>query len=501
MDLDDRGLTPHAHIPERRGVQCEQPRFARQHWLLPFRQPQSLHGLVRLRLLAGLDENLGDVRSERIRRIRPVLLWVGQRDGRLVAQMLDVERLARSQVDDALGQLGGAGFHVRAANVLVSLLGRCELRSAGRATIRHDEFAQVVFTPLAAFHDRPDQFGNHVAGLAHHHRIADQHPLALDLERIVQCRARHRGPRYIHGLEHGDGRDAPGTPDLHGDVQQFGVDLLGRVLVGDGPTRRPRGRAQRPLQAEIVDLDDDAVERVLDVAAVLAVIVDHVEDLRERRDLTVVRRHRHSPLGVQRVRLGLVGDDVMRAGGPPRAPAQRTDAMRVKAQPPCGGDARILLPERSGRRIARVGERRAPGILLFTVERLEIVPTHEHLAADLHELGDIRGRPAEIGGNGADRAHIERDVLTGDAVATRQPLFQHAVAVYQIQCQAVYLHLAGHRQRLALRPVQIAQHRIVPIAQLLDREHVVKAHHARRMPHRSEIIGERAADPVRGRLR
>ena len=68
------------------------------------------------------------------------------------------------------------------------------------------------------------------------------------------------------------------------------------MLVGDGPTWRTRGRAQRPLQPQIVHFHDDAVERMLDVTAMLAVVVDHVEDLAECGDFTVVRRDRYAPL-------------------------------------------------------------------------------------------------------------------------------------------------------------------------------------------------------------
>ena len=59
--------------------------------------------------------------------------------------------------------------------------------------------------------------------------------------------------------------------DMHGDVEQFGVDLFGRVFVGDGPARRARSGAEGTLQAQVIDLDDDAVKCMLDVATMLAV--------------------------------------------------------------------------------------------------------------------------------------------------------------------------------------------------------------------------------------
>ena len=94
MHLDDCGLTPHAHVAQIGGGQVEQPGFVGQHRLLRGRQFQPFHRLVRVRLFAGGDQNLGDVRRVGRHRIRPVLLRVGQSDGRLFAQVLDVERLA-----------------------------------------------------------------------------------------------------------------------------------------------------------------------------------------------------------------------------------------------------------------------------------------------------------------------------------------------------------------------------------------------------------------------
>ena len=94
MHFDDCGLTPHTHVVQIGGGQVEQPGFVRQHRLLRGRQFQPLHRLVRFGLFAGGDQNLGDVRRVGRHRIRPVLLRVGQSDGRLFTQMLDVERLA-----------------------------------------------------------------------------------------------------------------------------------------------------------------------------------------------------------------------------------------------------------------------------------------------------------------------------------------------------------------------------------------------------------------------
>ncbi len=240
---------------------------------------------------------------------------------------------------------------------------------------------------------------------------------------------------------------------------------------------------------------------MLDVAAVLAVIFDHVEDLLERRDLAVVRGDGNAPFPVQLVGLGLVVDHVMAVVRAAGAPTQRTDAMRVEAQAARRRDARILLTQTARGRIARIGERRASRILVLVVQCVEIVPTHEHLATDLHEFGNVLVRSGKVLRDGGDGAHVERDVLAGHAVAARQPLFEHPVAVDEVQRETVDLDLAGHRQRFRLGPVECAQHAVVPFPKLLDGEHVIEAHHTRGVAHGGEIVGERAAHAMRRRLR
>ena len=48
------------------------------------------------------------------------------------------------------------------------------------------------------------------------------------------------------------------------EVEQLRVDLFGRVLVGDRPTRSATRGAQLGVEREFVDLDHDAVDLVLD---------------------------------------------------------------------------------------------------------------------------------------------------------------------------------------------------------------------------------------------
>jgi hypothetical protein len=87
--------------------------------------------------------------------------------------------------------------------------------------------------------------------------------------RLPDDRARDAGRGH-----HGEGRRPAGAADRDDDVEQLRVDLLRRVLVRDRPPRRTTGGAELVVQRELVDLDDDAVDLVLDVVAVLAVVRD-----------------------------------------------------------------------------------------------------------------------------------------------------------------------------------------------------------------------------------
>ena len=114
-----------------------------------------------------------------------------------------------------------------------------------------------------------DDLGDHVAGLAHDHGVARPHVLGPHLVLVVQRGDADRRPADEDRLEHGERRRPAGAPDRHLDVAQHGRALLRRELVGDRPARRP-GRDAEPLAlVDVVDLDDDAVDLVAEVVAVL----------------------------------------------------------------------------------------------------------------------------------------------------------------------------------------------------------------------------------------
>ena len=99
-------------------------------------------------------------------------------------------------------------------------------------------------------------------------------PLALTTSWLCRVAWRTTEPATRAGSMTANGVARPVRPTRHDDVEQLRVDLLGRVLVGDRPARRAAGGAELFVQGELIDLDDDAVDLVLDAVAMLAVVLD-----------------------------------------------------------------------------------------------------------------------------------------------------------------------------------------------------------------------------------
>ena len=146
------------------------------------------------------------------------------------------------------------------------------------------------------------------------------------------------------------------------------------------------------------------------------------------------------------------------------APLERADTVRVETKPSGGRDARVFLAQASCGRVARISERRASRILAFPVERVEIIPSHENLTADLHEFRNILLWSSKILRNGGDGAHIECDIFASHTVASGQTLFKYAITIDEIERKPINLHFAGHWQRLRIRPIKASDDTVIPFA-------------------------------------
>ena len=302
-----------------------------------------------------------------------------QRGRRLVAQALDVESAAAGEVKHPLPQLRRARSGVRAPNVDITLLGRGEQRPALRTVGRHDELALGAVTQV---NDRAEHLGDHITGLADHHRVADQHTLAFDLGGVVQCRHAHRGSGDAHRSHERERGDASGAADVDLDIDQRGLGLFRRVLVRHRPPGRPRGRAQAPLLGEVVDLDHHAIDLVLDLMAALAPELDALFHRGQSRHPGRMTRDRQPPSLHCQIRV------VQRGRG--EAPGVLGIAQSVADHPkwaPCG-DGRVLLSQRPGGAIAGISERRLAVLDQAGIEGREIGEHEEDLATDLQHCWD-----------------------------------------------------------------------------------------------------------------
>ncbi len=397
-------------------------------------------------------------RSSRVSSNRPASVTRGGVDGNVglgegcgadLAEALDVERAAAADVLDAPAHLGGAAARVGAAQVDVALLRRAQRGAALGALGRHDELALGA---VAQLDDGAEHLGDDVARLAQHDGVADEHALELDDVLVVEGRLPHLAAGDAHLLHDGEGGGAAGAADAHDDVEQLRVDLLGRVLVGDGPARGAARGAELVVQLELVDLDDDAVDLVLDRVAVLAVVGDEPGGVLGRVVHAVVGAGRQTPRLQQLVDLAL--------GGHGR-PAPRADAVHEHPQPAQSivharhlrrRLALLLLPQRAARGVARVGELALAGLALQHVELVEGDLRQEDLAAHLHEVGQLVGGAVEPVRDARHERHVHRDVLPHDPVAARGRADERAALVAQVDREAVDLQLA----EVAHRPAGVA---------------------------------------------
>jgi len=83
-------------------------------------------------------------------------------------------------------------------------------------------------------------------------------------------------PATLTGSMTPNGVTRPVRPTLTRMSSSLVLTFFRRVLVRDRPPRRPAGRTEPPLQGQVVDLHDDAVDLVLDIVPMLAVIVDEL---------------------------------------------------------------------------------------------------------------------------------------------------------------------------------------------------------------------------------
>ncbi len=338
-----------------------------------------------------------------------------------------------------------AGHETFSHRHTTSSSGFTEIAAAEPAGRRH---LPRIGARLALAQDRTDHLGNDVAALLDDDQVAVAHVAARDLLGVVERGERDDGARQAHRLEHRERRDGPGAADVRVDAEEPGRRLLGRKLEGDRPAGELRRGAKPLAQCEVVDLDDDAVgfEGETPALVVPAAAVRH--HLLEAGAPLPVRLHRQSPPGERLERFGV------RVRGP-IGTGRHDDLIGEGTQSPPRDGGRVEGPDRAGGGIARIRERRLAGRLALRVHAGEGRPRQVDLAANFDERRCLAGFP-ESQRNGANDAHVGRDVLAPDAVAARHAPRQPALPVGQRDAEAVDLQLRHVRQRGVGRLVERA---------------------------------------------
>ena len=290
----------------------------------------------------------------------------------LLAQPLDVERGAGDEVLEPLGALRRANQPAGAAHIDLAFFGH-RLAAAFGAVIRKSIGRALLFPGQVLDHLR-----DHVAGALDHHPVAGAHPQPRDLVAVVQGYVGDHHPAHGHRPQPPHRRQLAGTTDLDGDRLQHRFRPLGRELVRNRPARRLGDKTQPLLPVEPVYLVDHAVDIIGQIGAGLldrAVVREYRFDAFAAHQQ---RRNRHTPGG------NLLHHRELRFR---RHRADRTPAMRQKAQGARCGYARILLPQRSCRSIAGIGEDLSIAFMLRSIKCGKILFRHVNFAADLENLG------------------------------------------------------------------------------------------------------------------
>ena len=198
----------------------------------------------------------------------------------LLPQPVDVHRPLADEVLDVLEGLAGAAGAVGQI-VKTAPSGFTVGGPAGRAFLRRLRFARPPFAALAVS-------GATTCGITSPARITTTssptaHVLARQVLLVVEGRGADGDAADVDRLQHRERDQVPGAADVPDHVEQLRRRRRRRELPGDRPARLAPDHAQLPPQRPLVDLDDDAVDLVVELLAALlppAAALDHGLDPR-----------------------------------------------------------------------------------------------------------------------------------------------------------------------------------------------------------------------------
>ena len=333
--------------------------------------------------------------------------------GGLLANSLDIHRLAGDEMYDTSDYLG------RTAAAVGTVPGRFafvpyELRSALRTVC--DELERFAVRSSHRLLDT-GYLGDDFPPFLHIDHIVEAHIEQRYLVGIVKGRPFHRRTGKLYRLEVRHRRDSPRTPYRKLDRHQTGECLLSLELVGYGPSGCLGCRAETTLQVVTVDLDYRTVRIVRQVRPQSVGIVYETDNLLPGTAQPHVVRNTESPLPslVQILPMRFIRQSFACHG------------IQETLQTPRCNHRGVLQFQRPGRRIARIGERLLPYLLLLPVQGGKHRTGHIYLPPHLEIPGPVVS--GEYQRNTAYGTHVGRHIVTHRTVTARHGTDQPALLV------------------------------------------------------------------------
>ena len=278
-------------------------------------------------------------------------------------------------------------------------------------------------------------------------------------------------------------------PTFQTTSRSFVVAVVGGELPGDRPARLAADHAQLAPQRPLVDLDDDAVDLVVEL---LAALLPPAAALHHRLDPRVA-----VGVGVDLEAALAQPVDLVGVGGEVEAPG-RAEAVAPDRERALGGERGVELADRAGGGVARVGEGGLAGLGAALVQRFEVGDRQVDLAAHL----DQRRGVVDPQRDRADRAQVAGHVLADPAVAAGGAADQDAVLVGERDRQAVDLRLGRVAELRGgdVEALEVVADARLPGAQLLLVAGVGEREHRLGVLDLLEAVQRRRADPLGRRV-
>ena len=195
---------------------------------------------------------------------------------------------------------------------------------------------ECLLAAITFLNNRTENFRNDIAGLTQHNCVANQNAFGLHDVLVVQgCKLDNRAS-HLDRFDNCVRSSSTGSTNRNSNIEQLGVHLLWRVLVGDGPARCAAGEAKLCLLCKGVELHNHAVDFVLEIVAVGFEVVDVGLNIGRRVDNPVAVGGWQTPRRQQLIEFALLAEPRLFPG---------SDAVHQHSQRATCGYARVFLTQ------------------------------------------------------------------------------------------------------------------------------------------------------------